>query len=410
MRRRIEIAALAALLSYGGIAVGQAVLGKDEKPTNPPADKPAKTVEQMSLDELLALALKNNPDLRVADAKVHKAEAELNRVRLQVTQKLVTLRNSIQAAQATAGEAQSRFYRVSQLLVTKQASQEEYDAAEATLARYKAEVATLQAELKYVVGKSTPETGKESEHDAQERAAAAGLRWLAAQDRKGPSVTDAEKLRKALDKPINVQFKMSKLQEVLAFLRDGHGVTFLDSTNLESLSKRVATVGGQDPKAPEITLELKDTSLGAILQALQDVTPGLRFTVRDYGILVTYYGELPADALSVHDFLKSDAGKQKPKEDAAKQETSTHNYPSGKVDGKVKKVDDGGLILIDLGSDDGLEKGHNLEVFRLDPQPRYLGTLRIVEVRSKEAVGKTVRKPNEAIKEGDRVSNQVFLK
>src|SRR6266851_3115371 len=110
MRRGIE-PALAALFIYAGLVCGETNPVKDEKPANPPTDKPAKTVEQMSLDELLTLALKNNPDLRVADAKVREAEAELNRVRLQVTQKLVTLRNSIQAATSTVKEAQTRLDR-----------------------------------------------------------------------------------------------------------------------------------------------------------------------------------------------------------------------------------------------------------------------------------------------------------
>jgi hypothetical protein len=407
MRRRIETAALAALLICAGSVFGKTNPAKDENPANPPADKPAKTFEQMSLEELLTLALKNNPDLRVADAKLREAEAELNRVRLQIVQKLVTLRNSIEAATSTVKEAQTRLQRTQRLAATNAVAPEEVQAAEAVLARYKAELASLEAELTYLIGKPVQEGGKDA---ARETQIAAGLRWLASQERKAPGATDAEKFRKALDKPISVEFRKSKLQKVLDFLKDGHGVTFLDSTNLETLPKRVASLGGQEPTPPEITLTLKDTSLGATLQALQDVTPGLRFTVRDYGILVTYYGDLPADALSVHDFLRSDAGKEKPKGDAGKAEESTHNFPPGKVEGKVKKVDAGGLVLIDLGSDDGLAKGHNLEVFRLDPQAKYLGTLRILEVRPKEAVGQPVRKLNDAIKDGDRVSNQVFVK
>src|SRR4051812_17523488 len=38
--------------------------------------------EKASLESLLAQALKNNPDIRVAESKVREAEAELNRVRM----------------------------------------------------------------------------------------------------------------------------------------------------------------------------------------------------------------------------------------------------------------------------------------------------------------------------------------
>src|SRR2546425_220306 len=48
--------------------------------------KKEKDLKAMTLDELLAKALKDNPDLRVAESKVREAEAELNRTRLQALQ------------------------------------------------------------------------------------------------------------------------------------------------------------------------------------------------------------------------------------------------------------------------------------------------------------------------------------
>src|SRR5205823_10488997 len=50
--------------------------------------KPAQASEP-TLEEMLTNALKDNPDIRVAEAKVREAEAELNRTRLQVTQKVL---------------------------------------------------------------------------------------------------------------------------------------------------------------------------------------------------------------------------------------------------------------------------------------------------------------------------------
>src|SRR5437660_737827 len=50
--------------------------------------EPAQTTEP-TLEEMLNKALKDNPDIRVAEAKVREAEAELNRTRLQVTQKVL---------------------------------------------------------------------------------------------------------------------------------------------------------------------------------------------------------------------------------------------------------------------------------------------------------------------------------
>src|SRR5260370_16028289 len=50
-----------------------------------------------SLGELLAQALENNPDIRVAEAKVRETEAELNRIRMQIAQRVITLSQSLEA-------------------------------------------------------------------------------------------------------------------------------------------------------------------------------------------------------------------------------------------------------------------------------------------------------------------------
>src|SRR5262245_44326019 len=71
----------------------------------PPADKPPAKAESAapkkaegtpSLEEMLAAALKNNPDIRVAEAKVREAEAELKRIQLQVSQKVTTHRHQLE--------------------------------------------------------------------------------------------------------------------------------------------------------------------------------------------------------------------------------------------------------------------------------------------------------------------------
>jgi hypothetical protein len=375
MRTRIEAATLAVFLTSATVVFGQGNPAKDEKP--------AKSAEQKALDELIALALKNNPDLRVAEAKMREAEAELNRTRFQVTHNVVALRTKIDAARATKQEALNRLQRMQTLFDKHGAGQEELDGAKVTYERYRAEVAAFEAELPYLLGKSALEPEKDAPGAVSERARsealAKALEYLAASSqRKIPSGTGAENTRIALEKKINVNLKnMSPKQIVADLAMHVKEIALVDNINAKDL--------------PGVTLELEGATVCGVMQALEDLAPGLRFTVRDYGILVTYKAELPVEALSVHDFLKSDAGKEKPKGDAAKPEESTHNF-------------------IDLGSDVGLTKGHNLEIFRTKPQPKYLGTIRILEVKPTQSVGQGVRKPNEPIKEGDRVTSQVFVK
>ncbi len=83
------------------------------------------------------------------------------------------------------------------------------------------------------------------------------------------------------------------------------------------------------------------------------------------------------------------------------------NPPPNKVEGKVKEVEDAsGLITITIGSDAGLEKDHTLEVYRLEPA-KYLGRVRVVEVKPASAVVKFDGKPLGKVEKGDQVASAI---
>jgi hypothetical protein len=84
------------------------------------------------------------------------------------------------------------------------------------------------------------------------------------------------------------------------------------------------------------------------------------------------------------------------------------NPPAEDVKGIIKQVDPtSGLVTIQLGSDAGLKKGNTLEVYRLKPKPTYRGTLRILEVRPDEAIGKPVGRLSSPIEEGDEAGSAI---
>ncbi len=95
----------------------QATLSAQEKkpPTNsspgPNQAKPAKQAEP-TLEEMLNKALKDNPDIRVAEAKVREADAELNRTRLQVTQKVLVFHHSRESQKAIIKVAEEDLQRI----------------------------------------------------------------------------------------------------------------------------------------------------------------------------------------------------------------------------------------------------------------------------------------------------------
>jgi RNA polymerase sigma factor (sigma-70 family) len=82
------------------------------------------------------------------------------------------------------------------------------------------------------------------------------------------------------------------------------------------------------------------------------------------------------------------------------------------VEGVVTKVADG-LVIVNLGADAGLQKGQTLEVFRLGDkgdQAKYLGRIRIVEVKPTESVGQPMGKPTAPIEVGDHAATRVIDK
>jgi hypothetical protein len=66
------------------------------------------------------------------------------------------------------------------------------------------------------------------------------------------------------------------------------------------------------------------------------------------------------------------------------------NPPSTFVKGKIEKVDASGLVQISLGTDQGVHKNNTLEVFRTQPEPKYLGMVRIVDANFNSSVGRLI--------------------
>jgi hypothetical protein len=87
---------------------------------------------------------------------------------------------------------------------------------------------------------------------------------------------------------------------------------------------------------------------------------------------------------------------------------TANNPPPGDVSGRVKNYDPtSGLLTITIGSDAGILKGHTLQVYRLEPNGQYVGTMRILEVKPTEAVGKMINRPRTPVQVNDKVANKI---
>jgi hypothetical protein len=400
---------------------GKAV--KEKAPPPKKEDKDKAGPGKSKLEEMLAEALKNNPDIRVAAAKVAEADAELIRTRLQVTQKIVTLYHALDAQKKMVEslEAKLRRQRMANQSAPGSISNEELEAVEQLLTAAKAKLAELEAQMPALLGKA-PSTADPDVRDAAVRA----LGLLGQNQRKDAGVhrglaalaearlvvaaegQQADKIRKALETPITVHFKGAKLPDAL-----------------KELEKKVPDLSFHDHYTdrykvglPPITLSLdKPLPVAAVLQAVEDIFlfPGsetknlsLCFVIRQYGVVAVARGELPPGAVTVEEFLRHKPA-QTPRDQGSKPRPPK-NPPGDQVEGLIKQVDSSGLVTISIGSDAGLAKGHTLEVFRLSDKPsesKYLGTIRILDVTAKQAVGQPVGRLFATPRSGDRVASRL---
>ncbi len=86
------------------------------------------------------------------------------------------------------------------------------------------------------------------------------------------------------------------------------------------------------------------------------------------------------------------------------------NPPSVIVNGKIEIVSGSDLVQINQGTDHGLEKDHTLDVYRLTPEAKYLGMVRIIDANTRAAVARVVATGNVALRSQLKVGDLVTSK
>lgn len=94
---------------------------------------------------------------------------------------------------------------------------------------------------------------------------------------------------------------------------------------------------------------------------------------------------------------------------ALKPEPDLYKEQAPPVQGKVMAVPGNGLLEISIGSDDGLMKGHRLDVFRMGAgENKYLGRVEVVRAEPERAVCQVVPEYQTGpIQEGDYVASKL---
>ncbi len=404
MRRTVvNTLVLASALAGVSIALGQQLGAPPAKEEAAPKAKSPEGPSQ--LEQMLAQALKNNPDIRVASAKATMAEAELNRARLQVTQEVIRLHHALLSQRATVAYQTKKYERMKQLQATKSVSSEIVDEAQEALTAAKAKLAELEAQMNALLGKPSRDADASDSAVRQRAVEALGRMQYANEistvqalyrqvlEQHKPAGAIAERIRAALEKHITLKERELQVADLLQHLQDRIGVT-------------IKLMGDSLPE-PKLNLELTDLSLTAILQYIEDSEPGWRFVVREYGLLFAPEAKLPPGAVRVQEFLR-----KKPTEEPRQQPRGGSNPLAASMEGVVKSVNAGGSMTISIGSDAGLAKGQTLELYVKPHKPPIedahpFGIVRVVEVEAHQAVVKPVGDVARRLQPGDRITGIV---
>jgi hypothetical protein len=84
--------------------------------------------------------------------------------------------------------------------------------------------------------------------------------------------------------------------------------------------------------------------------------------------------------------------------------------PEDHAQGEVVNAEKGtGLVIISIGSNEGVTRGQTLEVYRLKPKPEYVGMIRVLDTRFAESVARAIN-PLRAgpIQKGDIVAPRIL--
>jgi len=331
MSRRLTVSALFAVGLFA-VAAAQPPADDPFRPDDPPGTgsgaakrgddkKGGDTKKADPADAAVAAALANDPDVKVARAKVQLAEAEMAKARQAVILKVMTLNASIKELKRAVEAAQERAAWAERIVKQGVGDARQLLDERAKLEAAQAALAKAETELKLLTGGGGEFRGAGQEFrtdvipDGNADQVARALEWLAKAQTdanthqaglallaagvlekhavKGPI---PDRIRAALDKPVRLGAR-------------GDSVPFEKAMEVfkKDAGLDVPVRGPGDlVKSPVIVSQGEELPVGAWLQLYQDYGSGggARFYVRDYGLLFTDKSSAPPDAPTVTEFWK----------------------------------------------------------------------------------------------------------
>ena len=314
-------------------------LEDDERQSASTPDVPQTAVKEKAsglptLEEMLETVPQHHPEAKFAQAKVAETMSELNRTKLDVIQRVVSLRQQwytqfamIEETKTQLANAQNQFQLKKRMVLKGFATPVELAAVQAQLDKQKisllqeeSKLAEIKAIFPYLLGQPDPRPtlGLQIEGNAsfQAKKQASSVRKdsIRALDLPvyGQSTTRTadpheEVLRKKLNEVTEFEFRDITLTAAVDYISDLHGIGFFfdkmafREANEWANKKRLTN---EDATKMLVNLTVSDVHVAAALQAIEDQLKVVRFVVRDYGILVTTEEGMPKDGVSVKKFSR----------------------------------------------------------------------------------------------------------
>lgn len=315
-------------------------------PIQPPAAKGTPAVEQTlqlesytaiqeeakpptSLEQAIAQALVNHPDMRLVEAELRVAEAKLAQARINVSQKVTEDFHRLEKDRADVEVAKANWEHQSQLFKKQAISQTEMKASQVQLANAKARLAATESSWKLIMGNSASPTRSSelplllSYYDANGKTTATDPRAAYLRFNMMPEVSYYSTTKQNADDPAvaNIHEQLKTRLTVKVKLENQ------TKLNLEQAFKKVTEGAGLKlrVKLPinenkdlyrDITvldLEGNDFPLHTWLQLIVDEVNNYQGSpaakrydlyVREYGLLLTKRDLAPPDAITVQELLK----------------------------------------------------------------------------------------------------------
>ena len=240
-----------------------------EEMHRPPREGPGGLPEH--LEEMIEIALHNNPDIRLARIELERAEAELMRTSQEVVREVVDAFHEREKHGMAAEGLHEEVGRMEALAEQGRAPERELAELHQEMRGFHTEMAQIEAHLRYLMGllPGGPEP-RPPHHE--------GPMHLERPEHAGSARPPLpERYRDALERPADFDLEGAPLAEFLEIVRDiSGGLNFVFEEGI-----------GDVP----VSVHLRQTPLRQALVAVSELHGGgLCFVVRDYGILVTETG------------------------------------------------------------------------------------------------------------------------